>query len=330
MAKVLITTVPFGDKDSRSLDHLKDNSIKYLINPIGRKLTEEELLEMVADFDVIIAGTEKISSKVMQSATNLKMISRVGIGLDSVDLIEAKRRGIIVSYTPDAPAPAVVDLTMGLMYTLLRKVHEASLQMHQGKRHRYFGNRLDDSTIGIIGSGRVGSQVIRNLVALGCKKILYHDKNVRLKDAGEQVEFVEKDYIYKNSDVISLHLPLDSVTNNMVTIEEMRMMKKSSVIINTARGGIINEHDLYVALKDKLIAGAAIDVFKNEPYDGNLNEHDNCILTSHMGSMTIDCRTRMEIEATEEAVRYLQNKPLQAVVPEEEYEVQKKSFIYND
>lgn len=326
MVKVLITTVPFGDKDSRPLEHLKDNSIDYLINPIGRKLTEDELAEMVADFDIIIAGTEKISSKVMQRGTNLRMISRVGIGLDSVDLLEAKKRGIVVSYTPDAPAPAVIDLTMGLMYTMLRKVHEANLQMHRGKWHRYFGSRLDDSTIGIIGAGRVGSQVIKNLVALGCKKILYYDKSVRLIDAGEQVEFAGRDYIYKNSDVISFHLPLDSVTNNMVTIKEMQIMKKSSVLINTARGGIVNEQDLYTALKNKLIAGAAIDVFQDEPYDGKLNELDNCILTSHMGSMTIDCRTRMEIEATEEAVRYLQNMPLKGVVPDEEYEVQKKGF----
>lgn len=275
---------------------------------------------MVSDFDVIIAGTEIISAQVMDNATNLKMISRVGIGLDSVDLLEAKKQGIIVSYTPDAPAPAVVDLTMGLMYTLLRNVHEANFHMHHGKWNRYFGNRLDDSVIGIIGAGRVGSQVVKNLVALGCKKILYYDKKVKLEGVGSQVEFATKEFIYKNSDVISLHLPLDSTTFNMVTIKEMKKMKKSSVLINTARGGIINESDLHLALKDRIIKGAAIDVFKNEPYDGNLIEHENCILTSHMGSMTIDCRNRMEIEATEEAVRFLTGKPLIGVVPETEYE----------
>jgi len=323
MFKVLITTVPFGDKDSRPLDLLKANNINYIINPIGRKLTEDELVNMVKDFDVIIAGTEKISAKVMEKSTNLKMISRVGIGLDSVDLLEAERRGIIVSYTPDAPAPAVVDLTMGLMYTLLRKVHESNIQMHQGKWHRYFGNRLDDSIIGIIGVGRVGSKVIKNLLALGCKKILYYDKNVKIeKEISDQVTYVTKEYIYQNADIISLHLPLDSITRNMITGNEIKMMKKTTFLINTSRGGIVNEQDLYIALKDKIISGAAIDVFHTEPYDGNLVNLDNCILTAHMGSMTIDCRTRMEIEATEEAVRFLTNKPLESVVPQEEYNEQ--------
>ena len=108
----------------------------------------------------------------------------------------------------------------------------------------------------------------------------------------------------------------------MITGNEIKMMKKTTFLINTSRGGIVNEQDLYIALKDKIISGAAIDVFHTEPYDGNLVNLDNCILTAHMGSMTIDCRTRMEIEATEEAVRFLTNKPLESVVPQEEYNEQ--------
>ena len=115
MNKVLITTVPFGDKDRLPLELLESSNIDYVINPLGIKLTEDELAEMITDFDVVIAGTEQITAKVMDRATNLKMISRVGIGLDSVDLIAAKERGIIVSYTPDAPSPAVAELTIGLI-----------------------------------------------------------------------------------------------------------------------------------------------------------------------------------------------------------------------
>ena len=112
MPKVLITTVPFGERNSLPIEMLEKNNIDYLINPLKKKLTEDELTEMVSDFDVIIAGTEEITKKVMDNASNLKMISRVGIGLDSVDLLEAKKRNIVVSYTPDAPAPAVAELTM--------------------------------------------------------------------------------------------------------------------------------------------------------------------------------------------------------------------------
>ena len=122
MSKVLITTIPFADKNRQPLDLLENRGIEYLINPFNKKLTENELIEVVSDFDVIIAGTELITKKVMDAATNLKMISRVGIGLDSVDLLEAEKRDIVVSYTSDAPAPAVAELTIGLMLSLLRSI----------------------------------------------------------------------------------------------------------------------------------------------------------------------------------------------------------------
>jgi D-3-phosphoglycerate dehydrogenase / 2-oxoglutarate reductase len=326
--KVLITTVPFGKENRMPLDLLEMHNIEYVINPLNKKLTEDDLVGLISDYDVIIAGTEKITDKVMTKGDNVKFISRVGIGLDSVDLLAAERHGIIVSYTPDAPAPAVADLTMGLMYSLLRKVHEANIQLHQGNWHRYFGKRLADCSIGLIGAGRVGSLVLKNLQALGCKRILYYDKKVRFKEENnEQVVFSDKEEIYKMSDIISLHIPLDIETKNMITIKEMRLMKKNSFLINTARGGIINERDLCIALQEKLIAGAAIDAFEDEPYSGELVKHDNCILTAHMGSMTADCRARMEIEATEEAIRFLNGDVLQRKVPEDEYEVQRGGFV---
>jgi D-3-phosphoglycerate dehydrogenase / 2-oxoglutarate reductase len=325
--KVLITTVPFGETNRTPLDLLEFNNIEYVINPLNKKLTEGELLSLVSDYDAIIAGTENISNKVMEEAKNLKMISRVGIGLDSVDLLAAEKHGIVVSYTPDAPAPAVVDLTMGLIYSLLRNLHKANIQLHQNKWHRYFGTRLTNCCIGIIGAGRVGSRVIRSLKVLGCKKIYYYDKKVRLKEEdGEQVVFSTKEEIYSISDIISLHLPLDIETKNMITTKEMTLMKKSVLLVNTSRGGIINEEDLNTALKDKLIMGAAIDVFEQEPYSGKLIEHDNCILTSHMGSMTFDCRERMEIEATEEVIRFLTGSKLESKVPKDEYEIQRNRF----
>jgi len=325
--KVLITTVPFGAKNRKPLDLLDANNIEYLINPLNKKLTEDELIDLVSKYDVIIAGTEKISDKVMKKASNLKMISRVGIGLDNVDLLSAERRKIKVSYTPDAPAPAVIDLTMGLMYSSLRRIHEANIQLHKGNWHRHFGKRLTECSIGIIGTGRIGSKVIENLLALGCKRILYYDKKVRLKEKlNGSVVFTNRREIFKKSDIVSLHVPLDLETKNMVSIKELKLMKKSAYLINTARGGIINEEDLYSALEEKLIAGAAIDVFENEPYSGKLTEHDNCILTAHMGSMSEDCRARMEIEATEEVVRFLTGEAPKGLVPEEEYEIQRQGL----
>jgi len=325
MAKVLITTVPFGDKDRSPLDLLEKNNIEYLINPLNKKLTEGELAEMVTDFDVIIAGTEPISKKVMDKATNLRMISRVGIGLDSVDLLEAEKQNITVSYTPDAPAPAVAELTIGLMLTLLRSVQISNMEMHNGKWHRFFGRRLSEVTVGIIGVGRIGAGVLQHLQGFGTPKILLNDINFDhdLKQKFNNMELVDKDVIYREADIVTIHTPLTVQTKNMVQKEQLLSMKEDAIIINTARGGIINEQDLYEVMQSTHLSGAAIDVFDFEPYNGKLKDIQRCILTAHMGSMSIDCRTRMEIEATEEAVRFLAKKTLESMVPEEEYAVQR-------
>lgn len=325
--KALITTVPFADKDRRSLELLEAAGVEYLINPIGRKLKEEELAEMVSDFDVLIAGTEPITEKVINNAKQLKLISRVGIGLDGVDLLAAKKRGIQVSYTPDAPAPAVAELTMGLMLSLLRFVQVANTQLHRGEWHRHFGRRISEVTIGIIGVGRIGSRVLKCLGSFGSPRILLNDirSDIQLEN-NENIEWVDKGTIYNQADVISLHVPLTAQTSNMIGEEQLAQMKSDALLINTARGGVVNESDLVKVLSKGHLGGVAIDVFANEPYTGPMTDIERCLLTSHMGSMSIDCRTRMEIEATEEAVRFVNGKPLQSIVPSVEYDIQKQKL----
>jgi D-3-phosphoglycerate dehydrogenase / 2-oxoglutarate reductase len=327
--KILITTVPFGEKNRAPLDMLESNNIDYVVNPLKKKLTESELEDLISDFDVVIAGTEQITRKVMDKASNLKLISRVGIGLDSIDLLAAKDKGITVSYTPDAPAPAVAELTIGMMLTLLRSVHVSNLRMHSGDWHRFFGRRLSEVVVGIIGVGRIGQGVIEHLKGFGNPKILVNDVSTKPK-LGIRNKFncerVSKEYIYRNADIISLHLPLTSETKDMIRKKHLLSMKSDAIIINTSRGGIINENDLYNVMQSGHLSGAAIDVFDFEPYDGKLSEIQRCILTAHMGSMSVDCRTRMEVEATEEAVRFLTNQPLEGIVPEEEYAVQREGL----
>jgi len=321
--KVLITTVPFGEKNRLPLDLLEKSNIEYLINPLNRKLTENELTEMLSNFDAIIAGTDKISKKVMDNASKLKHISRVGIGLDGVDLIEAKKRGIKVSYTPDVPAPAIAELTLGMMLTLLRSTHVSNSQMHQGKWHRIFGRRLSNVTVGLIGVGRVGVRIIKHLQSFDSPKILANDVSNLVKEYNLPVQWTDKEQIFKEADIITLHLPLTGLTKNLIKKEHLMLMKKDAIIINTSRGGIVNEKDLYNVMKSGHLSGAAIDVFEQEPYNGPLREIERCLLTSHIGSMSIDCRVKMEIEATEEAIRFLEGESLKREVPEEEYNVQK-------
>ena len=325
MSIALITTSPFGDRNGFPLEMLEANGVDYRLNPLSRKLTEDELVGMVADVGVIIAGTEPITAKMMDKAPKLKHISRVGVGLDNVDLLAAKKRGIKVSYTPDAPAPAVAELTIGLMLSLLRNIHVSNSAMHQGRWNRYFGRRIAEITIGIIGVGRIGARVLRRTQGFGTPRLLVNDVLPTLELNREfKLEWVSKDIIFKQADMISLHVPLTLTTKGLVGAKELGMMKPDAFLINTSRGGVVNEKALYHALKENKIAGAAIDVFEKEPYQGPLAELGNCLLTSHMGSMSLDCRTRMEIEATEEAIRFLLGKPLLSPVPKEEYDLQRE------
>ena len=320
MAKVLITTVPFAVHNRLPLDLLEGIGVDYIINPTGRRLTEDELADLVGDSEIVIAGTEPITAKVMDAAPNLRLISRVGIGLDNVDLYAARQRGIAVSYTPEAPAPAVAELTIGLILSLLRHTHVSNLKMHRGQWERQMGRRVPEVTIGIIGTGRIGSRVLRRLAAFGSPRILVNDLNPRPSLVTElKLEWVGKETIYREADVISLHLPLTPQTRGMIGRAELDQMKPDALLINTSRGGIINESDLYEAMKAGMLGGSAIDVFEQEPYAGQLSEIDRCLLTSHMGSMSVDCRARMEIEATEEAVRQLRGLDLESQVPEDEF-----------
>ncbi len=325
MYKALITTVPFCERNRFPFELFENAGIEYLVNPLNKKLTEDELAEMVSDFDVLIAGTEQISAKVMDRASNLKMISRVGVGLDGVDLLAAEERGITVSYTPEAPAPAVADLTLGLILTLLRSVHVSNAELHNGIWHRYLGRRLSEVTIGIIGVGRIGTRVLNRTKSFGTPRILVNDVKPNLELGREfKLEWVSKDKLFQEADIISLHVPLTHLTKNMIKKEQLLSMKEDAIIINTARGGIINEQDLYDVMQEGHLESAAIDVFDFEPYNGPLRDIQRCLLTSHMGSMSVDCRIRMEIEAVEEAVRFLTKKPLESVVPKTEYEVQRQ------
>jgi D-3-phosphoglycerate dehydrogenase len=325
LPQVLITTIPFGDKDRLPLVLLENAGLEYLINPFNKKITEDQLAEIIPDFDAIIAGTEPITEKVLNRASNLKLISRVGIGLDSVDLIAAQKRDIKVSYTPDAPSLAVAELTIGLMLSLLRSVHVSNTQMHQGNWHRFYGKRIEKVTIGIIGVGRIGTGLLERLKGFGAPTILVNDIEPKYElDNEYKLEWSSKEQILKESDIISLHLPLTHLTKNMIRKEHLFSMKSDAIIINTSRGGIINEHDLYEVMQSGHLSGAAIDVFEKEPYDGPLKKIERCLLTAHMGSMSLDCRTRMEIESTEEVVRFLTSEALESEVPQDEYEVQRQ------
>lgn len=321
--RVLITTVPFGEKNKAPIERLQKDGIDYRINPLHRRLKEDEIIKMGSEVGVLIAGTEPLTRRVIQSLKNLRLIARVGVGLDNVDLGAARELGIPIAYTPSAPAPAVAEHAMGLILGLLRMTMLADRNMRQGIWSRHQGRRLAQCTVGMIGVGRIGKKVIQHLQGFSPKRIIAHDINPDT-DFGRahSMEWVDQETIFKEADVISLHVPLTALTRNMIARPQIEQMKPSTMLVNTARGGVVNESDLAHALRTRRLAGAAVDTFLQEPYAGELVSIDNCLLTSHMGSMSIDCRAQMEIEATLDVIRFLKKTPLANPVPDEEYDLQ--------
>jgi D-3-phosphoglycerate dehydrogenase len=289
--------------------------MRLVVNPLARRLTESELTTFLRDANVLIAGTEPITDQVISSAPQLGLIARVGIGLDNVDLTAARNRGITVTFTPDAPSPAVSELTCGMMLSLLRGIAKADRAVRLGEWQRILGRRLGDLTVGVIGVGRVGRRVIEHLRGFG-SHILANDLE---PDPTLETEFninwTSKEQIYEEADIVTLHVPLTQTTRHLIGQVELATMKTDALLVNTSRGPVVDESCLVTALRENQIGGAALDVFEQEPYSGELTTFDNCLLTCHMGSMSRDCRTKMENESVEEVLRYARGESPNQPVP---------------
>ncbi len=288
---------------------LNYNEFEVRLNPLQHKITTEELARELDDAEILIAGTEKITEEVFKSAPNLKMISRVGIGLDGIDFGLCKKYGVRVAYTPDAPTLAVAELCVGMILDLARKISDTDKKIRQNIWKRHMGTLLYGKTIGIFGMGRIGKSLVHLLSPFNVDFLVHDSTPDLLFGKLHQIKFSTKTDVLKYSDIISVNLPLKSDTYNYITSKEFDLMQPHAILVNTARGGIVNENDLYMALKNDIIIAAAVDVFEEEPYTGALCELNNCLLTCHMGASTIDSRTDMEVQAVEEAIRFKQGKP---------------------
>jgi D-3-phosphoglycerate dehydrogenase / 2-oxoglutarate reductase len=286
--KVLCTTSSFDASFPENIEVIK--------NPYHRKLTEEEVLKLIQEIkpDALLAGVEPLTRKVLENSTNLKVISRCGIGLDSVDLIAANELGIKVYNTPDAPVIPVAELTIALILSALRKVNTLDTHMRQGDWMRFQGSLLYGKTVGIVGCGRIGTYVSKIIRAFDAT-VLGFDPFISKPMLFQMVDF---DTLLANSDILCLHIPINKNNYHLVGPSEFNKMKNGVIIINTARGGLIDENALLAALNSGKVAMAALDVFENEPYQGPLlNLPDKTVLTPHNASSAVEARFRMEAEA---------------------------------
>jgi D-3-phosphoglycerate dehydrogenase len=301
-ARIFISTTSYGKYDDAPLKALTDKGLDVKLNPHGRKMTVPECIEIYQDIEGLIAGTEPLTEEVMKSAKRLKVISRCGTGLDNVDLDSAKRLGIKVFNTPDAPTLPVAELTVGLILDLLRRVSRMDRDLKAGRWEKMMGNLLYGKKVGIIGFGRIGQKVAELLSAFGAE-LAYCDikpGSFNIKCSG--MEFQE---ILGWADIVTLHLSVAAEQCPVIGSEQIRLMKEGAWLVNVSRGGVVDEGALYHALKDGHLSGAALDVFDKEPYKGPLKELNNVILTPHIGSYAKEARVRMELEASDNLLRGL-------------------------
>lgn len=286
-----------GQCGSEPFDLLRENGYEVINNPYGRKLTEDEVIELAKDCDGIVAGVEPLTPRVMDALPGLKCISRVGVGMDNVDLEYAKQKGIIVVNTPDGPTRGVAELTLAMTLSLLRRIPQADAALHQRKWKKQIGNLFLDKKVGIIGLGRIGKSVAELFRGLKNPVIGYdpYANEAWIKENG--VEFASFEEVLKQADILTLHVPGNKDKSPVIGAAELAMMKDGAFLINIARGGVVDEAALYTALKDGKLAGAAIDVYTKEPYDGPLCDLDNIIMTPHLGSYAKEGKLQMEIDA---------------------------------
>ncbi len=303
MSKLVISTSSFDVDNNRPLQQLIKEGMHVVQNSYGRKLTETEAIALLGDDTVgMIAGIEPLTEHVLRSAKNLKVVSRCGTGLDNVDLAAAKHYGITVLNTPEAPAQAVAELTLGLILAASRHISQTDRLLRAGQWPRTQGRLLAAQLVGIVGLGRVGRRVARLCQAFGAE-VVAHDSYVEQSPQG--VKLVSLDELLARADIVSLHLTYDPHTHHLLNREAFARMKRGAIVINTARGGLIDEAALAEALLSGQLDAAALDVFEQEPYRGPLLQCDKAILTSHIGSLAKEARQRMELEAAENLLQGL-------------------------
>jgi D-3-phosphoglycerate dehydrogenase len=265
-------------------------------NTTGRHLTEDELIHALHGAEAVIAGTEKFNEKIFTACPDLRIISRVGVGIDNIDLHAAKKHHVSILSTPVAPVIAVAEHTLALLLSLMKQIPSYNSNMRSENHQVKSGSLLHGKTVGIIGMGRIGHRVATYLSCLGCR-IVYYDPYLKSDPdvTWDRVESLAD--LMERSDIISLHSPPKSDGSPVVTSELINHCRRGMIIINTSRGSVLDEQALITGLDSGIIAGAGLDVFCIEPYTGPLLKYPNVIVTPHVSSNTYESRAQMETEA---------------------------------
>ena len=300
--KILIS-----DKMSNKVeDVLKSKQINF---DIKTGMSPEELKEVIDQYDgILIRSATKLTSDILADCKNLKVIGRAGVGVDNVDLDQATKNKILVMNTPLGNLEATAELSVGLMFSLMRNIHLANDSTHQGKweKPKFIGTELKGKTLGIVGYGNIGQRVAEICSTIGMN-IITNSKSASDEDLSRfKAKKVSTEQLIKEADIVSIHTKLNDETKYMFNKETLSTMKPTSVIINCARGGLINEADLKDALNNGVIAGAAIDVYENEPATDNVMfGAKNLLLTPHLGASSKEAQSNVAIDVANQVADFL-------------------------
>lgn len=294
-------------RSKEAMEILEKNGYILELNPFDRTMTEDELIERIKGASALVADSDKMTKRVLEAGSpTLKIVAKQGVGYNTIDIEAAKELGIAVTITPGANSKSVADLTMGLILNAARNISGMDRAIRNNEWYRYTGCELNNKIIGIVGMGHIGGEVAKRAYAFGMK-ILAYDIYPR-QDFIEKynVTYVSLEKLFKQSDVITLHAPAIKATENMINRDSLNLMKSTAILVNAARGELINEEDLYEALKNKKIGFAALDVYKNEPLkNSKLTDLENIVFTAHAGAYTKSAIIGAGVIASEEIVRVL-------------------------
>lgn len=302
MTKVLISTSTFGRVSREPLEALEKAGLSYSLNPHGRQLESAETRELLAGASGLIAGTERLDREILAGAPELRAIARVGVGLENVDLEAARELGIRVTNTPNPPARAVAELALGGILASLRHLGPADRSLRRGEWRKPMGRLLAGSTVGIVGAGRAGRALVALLAPFGCRILAVDLEPDPAWAEANGVEHTSLEELLAASDVVSLHVPLTAATRHLIDRAAIAQMKPGAVLVNCARGGLVDEAALAENLKNGKLEAAFLDVFETEPYGGELIDLPDTLLSPHIGSYAAECRLEMELEAVENLI----------------------------
>lgn len=303
--KIVVTLSTFAEWDEAPRRMLEESGYALAFNTTGKRITRDLLLELGADAAVAIAGVEPYDAPTFEALPALRCISRVGVGIDSIDLAAARERGITVVNTPEPPAAAVAELALTMMLGLVRRIPQQLTAARAREWKRMEAGLLGAKTVGIVGLGRIGRRTAQLARGVGATVLAADPAADRAWAAANDVRVVTMQDLLAASDLVSIHASAPGGGATLIGAGELDQMKPGAILINLARGGLVDEDALFQQLRSGRLAGAGLDVYRDEPYAGPLCELDNVILTPHSATLTVETRSAMEGESVDKALRFL-------------------------